>query len=279
MTSFKSEDDPLEQIQLITLKPKWLNPPPQKVVSHRPQSLTPDIVWSDPVPRCFLYSCAGIVLFICILVVHDAIHPVYGSPHRDKISLNHHHSNSLENDGQPSSPHVIWFILDDLGQSDFSYRGAEFNTPNIDYLASNGIELSEHYVAPLCSATRSSLLTGTFAYKMGLQGVMMDYVHPSTISHIPSKYDTVGDYFQTAGYHTALYGKWHVGYSKESYTPTHRGFDSHIGQYQYAIDPFTKQNLDAWREGKDWFVDGQFVDDSDYSSQILLGLFFSLYFP
>eukprot|EP00486_Rosalina_sp_Unknown_P013732 CAMPEP_0201592822 /NCGR_PEP_ID=MMETSP0190_2-20130828/190608_1 /ASSEMBLY_ACC=CAM_ASM_000263 /TAXON_ID=37353 /ORGANISM="Rosalina sp." /LENGTH=476 /DNA_ID=CAMNT_0048051759 /DNA_START=546 /DNA_END=1976 /DNA_ORIENTATION=+ len=105
---------------------------------------------------------------------------------------------------------------------------------------------------------------------MGLQGVLMDYVHPSVQSHLPVKFNTIGNYMQTAGYNTKLYGKWHVGYSKESYTPLKRGFNSHIGHYQYAIDPFTKYNLDAWDTGKDWFVDGEFNDNQEYSSDILL---------
>eukprot|EP01084_Bolivina_argentea_P166832 289622_1 len=115
-----------------------------------------------------------------------------------------------------------------------------------------------------------SYTTGTFAYKMGLQGVLMDYVHPSTISHIPLKYETIANHLQGIGYDTRLYGKWHVGYSKAAYTPTQRGFNHHIGYYQYAIDPFTKNNLDAWSQGKDWFIDGQFNDNAQYASDILL---------
>merc|ERR1712087_395843 len=99
---------------------------------------------------------------------------------------------------------------------------------------------------------------------------MMDYVHPSSISHVPIKYKTIGNYLQTIGYDTRLYGKWHIGYSKESYTPTHRGFNYHIGSYQYAIDPFTKNNLDFWEEGKDWFVNGEFDDNQQYSSHVIL---------
>ena len=109
---------------------------------------------------------------------------------------------------------------------------------------------------------------------MGLQGVQMDYVHPSTTSHIPAKYRTVAQYLQQAGYRTELYGKWHAGYAKRSYTPTQRGFDGHVGQYQYAINPFNKHNLDAWATAKDWFKDGHFDDDGQarYASDILLGM-------
>jgi len=264
-----------EQIQLISLKPKHCGtPPPKRVVSNRKDSLTPDIVWSEPVPRCFLYSLGGVGLFFCILIVHRFIHPYYAQhPQHAKVSLDVEEP-SHTTTSTSTSPHIFWFILDDLGQADISYgsHGAEFSTPAIDALAGDGIELWQHYVSPLCSATRSALLTGAYAYKMGLQGVQMDYVHPSTVSHIPSKYTTVAQYMKSAGYGTKMYGKWHVGYAKESYTPTKRGFDSHIGQYQYAIDPFSKHNLDAWQTARDWFVDGEFADDGEgrYASDILL---------
>ena len=69
-----------------------------------------------------------------------------------------------------------------------------------------------------------------------------------------------------------LYGKWHAGYAKESYTPVERGFEFHIGHYQYAIDPFSKFNVDAWENGRDWFVNGQFQGDETYAGDLLLGM-------
>eukprot|EP01083_Nonionella_stella_P239210 837492_1 len=257
--------DGTEKIQLLTLKPKHHNPPPKSVVSNRPDNLTPDIVWTDPIIKCFLYICIVVFVIIVILIIHNST----------TSTTNHNYIVNNNNIVSSSSttninPHIIWFIFDDLGQSDFSYAGSECSTPNIDLLASSGIELTQHYVSPICSATRSSLLTGVFSYKMGLQGVLMDYIHPSTISHIPIKYKTIGNYLKLIGYNTKLYGKWHAGYSKESYTPIHRGFDNHIGYYQYAINPYNKVNLDSWNKGKDWFINGQFKDNTQYASDILL---------
>ena len=267
----RNDKDGTEQIQLLTLKPKHHDPPPKTVISNKKESLTPDIVWSDPVPKCFLYSCLAVILFVFFIIIHNYLTPDYHDPNQHT-----HPGNDVINNNKETminkNPHIIWFILDDLGQSDFSYHGSEFETPNIDFLAMNGIELTQHYVSPICSATRSSLLSGRFAYKMGLQGVLMDYVHPSVISHLPLRFNTIGNHLQTVGYNTKLYGKWHIGYSKQSYTPLKRGFNSHIGYYQYAINPYTKYNLDAWDTGKDWFVDGEFDDNQQYSSDILLGM-------
>ena len=58
--------DETEEIQLLSLKPKHHNPPPKSVVSNRADDITPDIVWSDPVVKCFLYSCIGVFIIILI---------------------------------------------------------------------------------------------------------------------------------------------------------------------------------------------------------------------
>jgi len=164
-----------------------------------------------------------------------------------------------------TQPHIIWFIADDLGYSDIGAHGAEYATPNLDSIVQNGLDLKSHYAMPLCSPTRASLLTGRHAYRMGLQATMTDIVKPGTATHIPAAYKTIGNYFQDAGYLTRLYGKWHAGYSKLSYTPTKRGFDHHYGFYQYVIDYFTKETLDSLT-GYDWFKDGEICwEDADTS--------------
>ena len=101
---------------------------------------------------------------------------------------------------------------------------------------------------------------------------MTDLVKPQSIAHIPSSYKLAGEYFQESGYETHAYGKWHVGYSKESYTPIKRGFNHHNGFYQFAIDYFSKYTLDN-QYGYDWFEDGDVdwdkSDESLYTTFIL----------
>jgi len=168
-----------------------------------------------------------------------------------------------ETSSSTTQPNIIWFITDDLGYSDISVHSSEIATPNIDSIANSGIEISSHYTMPLCSPTRASLLTGRHSYRMGLQATMTDLVKPASTTHIPVSYKTVGNYFEDAGYDTRLYGKWHAGYSKESYTPVNRGFAHHYGFYQYAIDYYTKNTLDSY-DGYDWFKDGEvYWEDSD----------------
>lgn len=171
------------------------------------------------------------------------------------------------------NPHIIWFIVDDLGNADISLQGAEYSTPNIDSLAYNGIQLKQHYTSPICSPSRAAFLSGRFAHTMGLSD-LDDLLQPTTIAHLPSRYLTLANMLKTIGYKTYAYGKWHLGYSKQSYTPTSRGFDHHFGYYQYAINQFSKHNLKGWkRNGYDFFKDGEVYwkaqDISAYATKLI----------
>jgi arylsulfatase B len=57
-------------------------------------------------------------------------------------------------------PNILFALADDLGWDDVSYHGSEIRTPNIDRLKDSGVELDQHYVCPVCTPTRTSLLTG-----------------------------------------------------------------------------------------------------------------------
>ena len=67
--------------------------------------------------------------------------------------------------GRP--PHILLIVVDDLGWSDVGFHGSKIQTPNIDKLASNGVILDNYYVLPLCSPTRSALMTGMYPIHTG----------------------------------------------------------------------------------------------------------------
>ena len=67
--------------------------------------------------------------------------------------------------GRP--PHILLIVADDLGWSDVGFHGSKIQTPNIDKLASNGVILDNYYVLPLCSPTRSALMTGMYPIHTG----------------------------------------------------------------------------------------------------------------
>ena len=64
-------------------------------------------------------------------------------------------------------PHILFVLVDDLGWSDVGFHGSKIRTPNIDSLATEGVILDNYYVQPICSPTRSALLSGRYPIHTG----------------------------------------------------------------------------------------------------------------
>lgn len=64
------------------------------------------------------------------------------------------------------SPNIVFIVADDYGYRDIGYHGAEFATPNLDKLASDGVKLENYYVQPICSPSRSQLMTGRYQVRI-----------------------------------------------------------------------------------------------------------------
>ena len=120
-------------------------------------------------------------------------------------------------------PNVIIFLADDAGWGDYSHSGNnQLSTPNIDSIAKNGASLEHFYVCPVCSPTRSEMLTGRYYPRTGVDGV-------STGRERINLYEkTFADALKSAGYATGAFGKWHNG-SQYPYHPQGRGFDTYFG--------------------------------------------------
>ena len=66
-------------------------------------------------------------------------------------------------------PHIIMVVADDLGWNDVSFHGStQIPTPTLDKLANDGVQLNNYYVQPVCSPTRSCLLTGRHVIHSGI---------------------------------------------------------------------------------------------------------------
>ena len=63
---------------------------------------------------------------------------------------------------KPSQPNIVFVLADDYGWNDVGYHGSEIKTPTLDRLASDGVKLENYYVQPICSPTRSQLLSGRY---------------------------------------------------------------------------------------------------------------------
>lgn len=115
-------------------------------------------------------------------------------------------------------PNVVIVISDDQGYGDLGVTGNPvIKTPNIDQLASESTGLSDYHVAPTCSPTRCSFLTGHWTNRTGVWHTIMGR------SMLRENEVTVGQMFSDAGYETAMFGKWHLG-DNYPYRPEDRGF-------------------------------------------------------
>ena len=94
--------------------------------------------------------------------------------------------------------------------------------PNIDSLAKGGVSMERFYVCPVCSPTRAEFLTGRYHPRGGVRGVSTGQERLNLDER------TIADAFQSAGYATGAFGKWHNG-SQWPYHPTARGFDEYFG--------------------------------------------------
>ena len=109
-------------------------------------------------------------------------------------------------------PNVVLLVIDELGWADVSMHHGDFPTPNLDGLARSGIELSRMYVQPVCSPTRSALMTARYPHKLGF-GTMAP-LPPACEGRIPTDKQTTAEAFAAAGFETAAVGKWYVLYTE-----------------------------------------------------------------
>ena len=123
-------------------------------------------------------------------------------------------------------PNIVIIFCDDLGYSDVGCFGAKgWKTPNIDRLAREGIRFTQFYDAqPVCSASRSALLTGCYPSRIGIMGAL----GPSSKVGISSNEVTLAQMLKQRGYATAIFGKWHLGFQPQ-FLPTRHGFDEYYG--------------------------------------------------
>ena len=129
--------------------------------------------------------------------------------------------NAAEAGRLPAKPNVIFIIADDLGWADVAFHQGNVPTPHLDRLKAGGVELTQHYVYPVCSPTRSALLSGRYATRFGVTTPQNERAY---------RWDTVtlARALKSVGYDTALIGKWHLGSLPEQ-GPNHFGFDHSYG--------------------------------------------------
>ncbi|WP_291010040.1 sulfatase-like hydrolase/transferase [Hydrogenophaga sp.] len=143
-------------------------------------------------------------------------------------------------------PNIVFIVSDDLGFADLGCYGARPRpegpvSPHIDALAAGGLRLTEGYAnSPVCSPTRFALMTMRYQYR--LRGALEEPINSrskgSDTLGLPPEIPTLPSLLQGAGYHTALIGKWHLGYPPH-FGPQRSGYDTFFGIMAGGVDYFT----------------------------------------
>lgn len=160
-------------------------------------------------------------------------------------------ANALGRDRRkPGKPNILFILADDMGWADLScYGRPDYQTPNLDKLAREGVRFTNAYsAAPVCTPTRIGFLTGRYPARLrvGLEEPLHELKELSTDQlrtyGIPSGHPTVASLIKNEGYATALVGKWHAGYLPY-YGPLKSGFDEFYGNMSGAVDHFTHHDM------------------------------------
>ena len=159
-------------------------------------------------------------------------------------------------------PNIVLIVPDDLGRYDVSLHGGDIATPNIDSIARDGVLLSRFYSAPVCSPTRTGLMTGRYPIHAGL---MRSVVAPWRDYGLDTSEVLLPEVLERAGYeHRAIFGKWHLGHFKRRWHPLRRGFSEFVG-HGFAVDYFTHERLGE----RDWSLGYEPLVEEGYATDLL----------
>lgn len=140
---------------------------------------------------------------------------------------------------QAAQPNFLLILADDHGYGDVSaYHASDVRTPNIDRIGQEGLLFTAVRAnCTVCSPSRAALLTGRYADRVGVPGVIRTQPENSWGYFKPGA-PTIADELKRAGYHTGIIGKWHLGLESPN-TPNERGFDHFHGFLGDMMDSYT----------------------------------------
>jgi len=161
-------------------------------------------------------------------------------------------------------PNIIYILLDDAGYGDLScYGQKKFATPNIDRLAQEGMQFTQHYAgSTVCAPTRCVLMTGRHTGHSQVRGNRE--VQPEGQAPISADTVTLPKLLKKAGYTTGAFGKWGLGAPGSEGDPTRQGFDEFFG-YNCQRQAHTYYPGHLWHNTQKVMLDGK-----TYSHDLIL---------
>jgi arylsulfatase A-like enzyme len=160
-------------------------------------------------------------------------------------------------------PNILLVVADDLGWSDVGWHDGFAKTPVLDRLVREGIELDQHYVQPVCTPTRTALLSGRYPGRFGPQALS-----PSNLRAMPLGTTTLASMLKSLGYSTHQTGKWHLGARKE-WIPNAYGFDTSYGTLTGAADPWTHKYRQGHPYEDTWHRDGELFREEGNATELV----------
>ena len=159
------------------------------------------------------------------------------TPGRDCVARSRSHSAESPNALPPNSRPLLTFCSSSPTTSaGTTSPSTDPQIPALCVALACGVILDNYYVQPVCSPTRSSLLTGRHVIHSGIYDPDCNY---KTTNAVPTQFTMLPKHLQRLGYETFAVGKWHLGYFAPDVLPTGRGFDKYFGYYGGAEDYFT----------------------------------------
>jgi arylsulfatase A-like enzyme len=163
---------------------------------------------------------------------------------------------------EATKPNILLLVADDLGWADVGWHGGKFLTPNLDRLVKEGVELDRHYVQPVCTPTRTALMSGRWTSRFGPH-----VLAPSNSRAFPPGTPILPVALKQCGYTTHISGKWHLG-GKAEWGPNHYGFDHSYGALCGAVDPWTHKYRPGPYEDT-WHRDGKFITEEGNATELV----------
>ncbi len=229
--------------------------------------------------RTFLDSALGALVAVVGFIGQTFVFPVWVYAEEERSVRGSH-------------PNIILILVDDLGWADPGFHGGDARlTPNIDRLARQGLQLNQFCMTPVCATSRSALLTGRYPFRQWMDWRSEDFGKPDYLALLdiplatlsdgtptrrihglsPAE-RTLADALKSAGYTTAMIGKWHLGEWLPEHLPLARGFDHQYGHYGWGIDynsHLIPHNAPQPFCVFDWHRDQQPILETGYSTDLI----------